>query len=480
MKKISLTLSALFCIIQFVKAQEVVSATYLTTHELEYFTEELEVSFSENGVDLYRLNYTTKNLEGALDTASGLVCIPKIEGYNLPLVSYGHGSVDSRYEVPSYLSYEHNLPAVYSSVGTVCVAADYLGLGDNEGIHPYVHADSEAWASYDLLVAAKSFLEDDMGIKLNDQLFITGYSQGGHSAMALHRYIETETDMEVSAALPMSGPYSISTGMRNLLLISDEEYGYVAYLASAAVSYQEVYGTIFPNNDITQFFKQPYADIIQNYVNEEAGLGETNQELIDSLILLEGGSFPKKMIFDNIVEEIIADDNHPVNIAMRDNDVYDWAPRCDTRLLYCEGDDQVSFENSIIARDKMNENGATQVVAIDINPNLNHTECITPAATSFVLYLLLFANPTSDFELPSLSFNVYPNPTNGGFQINTDELNSKYSAEIFTMSGLQKMKINNVRSGDFIDTNLSAGVYIVVLKDENDYPLGFKKVVVFN
>ena len=223
MKKIILSLTLLFAFNQINTAQEVVSSTFLTSYDLEYFTVDLEIPFSKNGVDLYRINYTTTNLEGAQDTASGLMCIPHIEGYSLPLVSYGHGTVGSRYAVPSYLSQEHTLPAIYSSIGTVTIAADYLGLGDNDGIHPYVHADSEASASYDMIVAVKDFLPMDMDININDQLFITGYSQGGHTAMALHRYIETETDLEVTGALPMSGPYSISTGMKDLL-VNDDEY----------------------------------------------------------------------------------------------------------------------------------------------------------------------------------------------------------------------------------------------------------------
>ena len=397
---------------------------------------------------------------------------------NLPLVSYGHGTVFSRFDVPSYLSPEHTLPAIYSSAGTVCISPDYLGLGDNDGIHPYVHADSEAWVGYDMMIAVKDWLAKEKDVKLNDQLYITGYSQGGHAAMALHRLIETETDIEVDLSMPMSGPYSISTGMKDLL-ISDDEYLYVSYLASTAVSYQEVYGTIYPNNDITQFFKQPYADIIQRYVTDEANLFDINQELIDSLISIEGGSFPKKMIFDDIVDAVIADDNHPVNIALRDNDVYDWAPNADTRLLYCEGDDQVAFENSIIARDKMIENGASTVSAINLNSDFDHSECVTPAATNFVLYLLINASPTSALDLKEVAFNVYPNPSQGSFQIVSNELDATFDAEIFSMAGELKMKIDNLSKREMVDTSLSPGIYFIIINDKSGQALGHQKLVIF-
>jgi hypothetical protein len=478
MKNLFLTCCTILMLQQFGFTQEVVSSTFLRSYPLEYFTEDLEIIFAQNGVDLYRVNYTTTNLEGALDTASGLVCIPHIDGFSLPLVSYSHGTVGSRFDVPSYLSPEHTLPAIYSSAGTVCVTADYLGLGFNDGIHPYVHADSEASAGFDLIIAAESFLAQEMNINLNDQLFITGYSQGGHAAMALHRYIEQETDIDVSVAMPMSGPYSISTGMKDLL-ISDDEYAYVAYLVWTAISYQAAYGTIFPNNDITQFFKPAYTDIIQKFTNEEVDLFDMNTALIEALIANEGGSFPKKLIYDDIVNAILADDDHPVNIALRDNDVYDWAPRADTRLLYCQADDQVAFENSIIARDKMIENGAQQVTAIDLNPNFNHTECVTPAATNFVLYLLINGNPTSAVDIPEVTFNIFPNPTQNGFQITTAEYTSSFGLQIFSMSGSLKMQVDNLNTGDFVSTDLASGMYLVLINDKNGKCLAHQKVVIY-
>lgn len=462
---------------QIGNAQQVISSTFLQSYDLDYFKEELEIIFSNNGVDLYRVNYTTTNAEGALDTASGLVCVPDFTGFNFPLVSYAHGTVASRFDVPSYLSLEHNLPAIYASVGTVCVAPDYLGLGDSDGVHPYVHAATEASASFDLIIAVEEFLDTELGISLNDQLFVTGYSQGGHAAMALHRYIETETDIEVTAAFPMSGPYSISTGMKDLL-VSEEEYQYVAYLAATAISYQFVYGTIYPNGEITEFFKQPYANIIQKYINEESDLLEINAELIDSLIAIEGGSFPKKMIQEAMLDSILTNDNHPVNIALRDNDVYDWAPEADTRLLYCQADDQVAFENSIIARDKMIENGANQVIAIDLNSDFNHTECVTPAATSFVLYLLITANPTSTITLSDLAFKTFPNPTTHGFTIEYNDEATQISADLFDMAGNRKMKMNNLVSGTYIDVNLTSGMYVLIVKDQKGQTIGIEKIII--
>ena len=470
--------SLLFIWITFTAfSQEVVSSEFLISYDQEYFTEELEIAFSKYGVDLYRINYTTTDLTGALDTASGLLVIPQLEDVNFGLVSYSHGTVGSRYEVPSYLSFEHRLPAIYSSMGVVTIAADFLGLGDNEGVHPYVHADSEAWVSHDMILAVQEFLPEQMGVNLNDDLVITGYSQGGHAAMALHRLIETTTETEVTVSIPMSGPYSISTGMRDLLN-SDEEYSVVAYLANTAISYQEVYGDIYPNDNIEEFFKPPYVGFIEQFVSEEIDLWQLDALLREQLILNEGGAFPSRMVFDDIVADVLANDNHPINLALRDNDVFDWTPVSDTRLLYCEGDEQVGFENSLIARDKMHENGATQVEAINLNSAYNHTECVTPAATSLVFYLLAFVVPTGLEELENENFSVFPNPTNGRFTIEIANKSNAAKVDILNIRGEKIHFIKHPQTQSDIDINLKPGMYFIHIKNKEGKNLGIQKLLV--
>ena len=176
-------------------------------------------------------------------------------------------------------------------------------------------------------------------------------------------------------------------------------------------------------------------------------------------------------------EAILTEDEHPVNVALRDNDVYDWAPISDTRLLYCEGDDQVAFENSIIARDKMVENGAQMVQAVELNPNFNHTQCVTPAATSFVFFLLVFAEATSTEDPGAIAFDVFPNPAYNGVQIVINDLQSKFDIEILDMSGMKRIEVKDIYSGSYVDFDLPAGMYVLSIKDGNGKPVGVKRIV---
>ena len=37
---------------------------------------------------------------------------------------------------------------------------DYLGMGESPGLHPYVHGESEATATLDMIRAAREFISD--------------------------------------------------------------------------------------------------------------------------------------------------------------------------------------------------------------------------------------------------------------------------------------------------------------------------------
>ena len=72
---------------------------------------------------------------------------------------------------------------------------------------------------------------------------------------------------------------------------------------------------------------------------------------------------------DSVLDNIINNPNHPVNIDLRENDLHNWIPEEPVRMLYCGMDPMVFPENSIMAQDTMNALGAPDVQAIDIDPD---------------------------------------------------------------------------------------------------------------
>jgi pimeloyl-ACP methyl ester carboxylesterase len=323
----------------------------------------LELVAPQFEVDIYRISYETTHPNGETWPVTGALALPSGITCPLPLSSYQHGTIARKTDAPSYLSDEALLGVLYASVGFACVLPDYIGLGDSPGLHLYVHAESEALASLDLIRAAHT-LQNELNFALNDQLFIWGYSQGGHATMALHKLIEEEhaDEFTVTASAPMSGPYDIS-GVQAEVITSDQPYPTPGYLPYVVLSYQEVYGNLY--TDLSEVFLPEYAAIIPDLFDGTNSMGYINNQFPD---------VPSQALLPEVLEAYENDPEHPIRIALQANDLYDWAPQAPVRLYYCEGDDQVSYLNSIVCLDAMVANGATDVLAFN-GGNLDHGGC---------------------------------------------------------------------------------------------------------
>ena len=466
MKKLVLFLTATFLFFQTLTSQTLVSSDFLghkTIQDLLQFDSPML-----NGADFYRITYETSALDGSTTVVSGLLAVPDDLTKRYPRMVYQHGTSGDDMDVPSSLNPESNIALALCGKGYVVCAPDYLGLGVNAGLHPYVHAESEAWVAVDMLRAADQFLEENE-VEVNGQMFVTGYSQGGHSAMALHRMMEMELPDEftVTAAAPMSGPYSVSGAMRDLLF-SEAEYSKPGYLLYTLVSYQEVYGDLYAS--IADAVKEPYQQLVTDFAADVISLAEMDAGLADLLNQNEGGTIVGKAFKDDYVQAILDDPGHPANVAMKANDVYDWAPAAPTRIYYCEADEQVPFENSTLAETTMNANGAADVEAINVNSFIGHAFCafFAPgeAADFFVQYQLIEDLPmTAAFEAAGSSLEFYPNPVADRAYIKN--FPAEGIARVFDMSG-KLLFSQNIHSGDNA-LNVSAlpkGVHLLeVLSD---------------
>jgi len=376
MKHFILTLSFLFFTISFATAQ------WTLVESIDAATISAQVGFQASyDVDAYRVEYPTTNIDGTPGMASGLLCVPKNDDTAFPMVVYLHGTVNSRDDVPSNLAGGYQLGQVIAGLGFTVLLPDYLGLGINPGIHPYVHADSEAWVSVDMMREVKANYSENLPDRyLNDQVLITGYSQGGHAGMALHRALELEhaDEFTVTGASHMSGPYSISEKMIDFTL-GDQEYGFSGYLASTSLSAKVAFPDLLADFEVENIFKPQYVDLVNNFADETITLGELNAGLEAGLIADVGVTTPKDLLLPEIVDALKNDPTHPLSQALQMNDVYDWSPQAPTRLMYCSGDDQVTFENAILAEEVMIANGAADLEAVEHGAALDHGGCVSPA-----------------------------------------------------------------------------------------------------
>jgi len=323
-----------------------------------------------NGVEFYKMTYETPDVHGILDTASGLLIVPNESDNAFPMLCYQHGTIGWKSDVPSNLRGGYELAEAWAALGYVVAAPDLLGLGTSRGFHPFVHAETEASAAIDMMRAAKDVFPE-INRQINEQLFITGYSQGGHSAAAVHRQIQENLSNEftVTASAPMSGPYSIS-GVMNDFMFERQPYFFVGYLPYTFLSYQNAYGNLF--NELEDLFKPEYAALIRPFWEGTKDLGDLNNELIDKLTEDFGASITLGMMQDSVVAGVENNPNHPINVASRKNDVYDWTPDAPTRFYYCTADDQITYKNALFVDSIMNAAGAPDVASIDASPNADH------------------------------------------------------------------------------------------------------------
>ena len=126
---------------------------------------------------------------------------------SLPILSINHGTVTGRDEVASI--WPTNTPEGVTglwmaSMGYYSCLPDYPGFGVSEILHPYVHAKSLAISIIDMIRAAKQYAEKS-GISLAEQLFLTGYSEGGYATLATHKEIENSysDEFRVTASAPI-------------------------------------------------------------------------------------------------------------------------------------------------------------------------------------------------------------------------------------------------------------------------------------
>jgi hypothetical protein len=438
---------------------------------------------AQNSVLLVKILYETPDISGMTDTASGLLCIPFADSESpFPVILYHHGTADNRLDVPSEVIIPIDLKApfeiAFASQGYVVVSADYLGLGESRGFHPYVHAETEASASIHLYEACLEYLEMDDHF-LSGHLFISGYSQGGHAAMATHRELQSNySDIHpVTASAPKSGPYSISKSMKDRLL-SEQEYFYPGFIAFTLHSYQTVYGNLY--HHFNEIFREPYASIIENeLLNEEYSISALHDSLISSLIFEHGASIPKFMLQDSIVTGILNNPDHRINQLLQLNDTYDWAPQVPMRLYYCEGDDQVPYVTSLLADSVMNENGALDVEAVSSGELLSHVMCAIPATVECLAFFNSFLEPlvTYDYD-DELEFKVYPVPANDQITIQSvKESITGYRAQFFDRNGrLIKSILENEDLVHIPTYDLLPGVY--TLRLSSDEATGSQKILI--
>ena len=342
-------------------------------------------------IDVYKVAYKTTTAQGDTVDASGALLVPVIEGCSMPLMAYHHFTVTDRENVPSRSNDEIQIGYVLATSGYVVAMPDFLGLGDAPGLHPYLHARTQATATIDMLRATRQ-LSGEIGFNMNEQLFLVGYSQGGHAAMGTHKYIEENLAQEfnITASNPMGGVYDLTNSLRDGL-VADSSETFALVLPYATMSYMQSYD--YTPDDMEAVFKDPYDELFAEIYDGSYGFDEVNEQ-----VPLKPSSF----LQDSIIESVINDPNSSFRRALKDNDLFDWTPMAPMRISHCKGDDRVSFSNAQTAYDTFIARGATDIELLDLGDD-THGACALPAFAESINYFRGFATLFDGIQLDSVT-----------------------------------------------------------------------------
>jgi pimeloyl-ACP methyl ester carboxylesterase len=317
-------------------------------------------------VQVYSVNYYTVNKEGEQIITSGAFVIP--QGINnLPMISMQHGT-ETKNDLVASVSPDNSVEGLISlmtaSMGYFTVVADYPGFGVSTIMHPYIHANSIVPCVIDFIRAGKNYSSEN-NINLTDELFLTGYSEGGYISLVTQKEIEAEysSELNLTAVAALAGPYDLK-GMLDTIFQSST-YSTPAYIAYFITAYNHIYGW----NRLDDIFQAPYAAQMPGLFNGSKTWGEIVNQLPPNLSGLLKADFIAN--YNNGGETDFRN-------AIVENTLMDWIPQTPIHFFHGDADDIVPIQNALTAINHLSVGSSVQIVLTAI-PGGTH-ETAGPAA----------------------------------------------------------------------------------------------------
>ena len=329
---------------------------------------------ARHGVRLYLVEYRTVDVDGAPTTASALAVLPTGGARHLRPVAWLHGTRADREDTGSRAdNLDRGAAVLFAAAGYATAAPDYLGLGTGPGPHPYVTTEPTVTASVDSLRATRE-LAARSGRRLDRDVLVTGFSQGGQAAMFVGRALRDHADrhFRLGAIAPISGPHDISGAELPAALDGRLDGRSAAfYLSYAIVAWNREYGLY---DDPAEAFRAPFDRTV-------APLFDGTHAEPEIFAALPAG--PHELFTDEFLA-LLAAPSGAMKRAVEDNDgaCEGWRPRVPVRLYTATGDRDVAIENSRNCQRFLADSGADAELV-----DLGEVDHFTAGATAVPLVL---------------------------------------------------------------------------------------------
>jgi pimeloyl-ACP methyl ester carboxylesterase len=304
------------------------------------------------GVRLYRISYWSQT-NGSPVLVSGLMAVPS-QTISRGTVLWMHGTNVDRKDSPSTPSLQDGvlLSGTFAGGGYLYLAPDLVGLGISKGPQAYLYNPSTIAVSLDFLTAAQR-VTSDLRRPWSPDLYVAGFSQGGHDAAVIARELERlkRPQWRLRAAAGLEGAYNLAE-ISFPLAMTGASPSHAIYLTTLALSYATDYG-------------QPLQSVLTPSSAERAHRlfdGDHSGQIIGHM-----PTNPREMF----TAQFLADfDGHRPDWfmdALRANEAYRWAPAAPFRAYYGDKDLDVSPEEAkAFAREAVKSGG--HVEAIPVGP----------------------------------------------------------------------------------------------------------------
>lgn len=329
-------------------------------------------------VEVYKITYYT-TFEGNKREASGLVCVPNTSG-TYPMMSFQNGTNTLNSAAPSV---DPNgdlfrLLSLMASSGFVLSIPDYLGFGAADDMfHPYLDKESTVQTVVDMMRATKELIAKIDGVDLNNDLYITGYSQGGWATMELQKAIETNYSGEfnLKASACGAGPYNLID--INKYVLAETTYPMPYFLGYIMNSYSNL-GMTTP---IDSVFNEPYASRIPGLYDGSHDGSEINAQLTSNVADLFQPNYIENWENPGIFESLYS--------MLESNSISGYNTQVPTMLLHGTADTFVpSFVSQSLYNEFINAGVSTSLVQYIELDGLDHTGAIIPAELTAVTWFL--------------------------------------------------------------------------------------------
>lgn len=326
-----------------------------------------------NAVDMYEVTYKGMWLDSSFIMAKGVLYVPHGDKPSAELI-YCHGtriSIDQTYGIDDL---EQVICMMHAVDGYIALFPFYYGLGGGEKEHVYQDSKTESNSAIYMLKACRE-IYPKIGRTTSGQLFLTGYSQGGHASMATHKALESGSfpDIKLTASSPMSGAYDM-IGVQSQTMYRD--YDQPHYLPYLLISWQYAYH-LMPG-DVYKVFKAPYDSTLRLAFAQPR---KVDYGYVNSIL----PRVPGRMIQDTLMERFKSDTSFAFTKKLKENCLNRWVPKAPMQLCACYGDNEVMYQNTQSAYDYMKE--CTNVVHMRLfGKHLSHNPC----APFAIMYTKIF------------------------------------------------------------------------------------------